>query len=108
LQFLPAATGVVGPPTEITLVRDKIKLEDQQASKSIIQYQIDDKNLKLGVITLPSFYMDFEAYQKHDPNYTSTTRDVKRLITELEKENISGLVIDLRNNGGGSLEEAIN
>ena len=108
LQFLPAATGVVGPPVEITLVRDKIKLEDQQASKSMINYQVDGKNLKLGVITLPSFYMDFEAYQKHDPNYTSTTRDVKRLITELEKEDINGLVIDLRNNGGGSLEEAIN
>ena len=108
LLFLPAATGVVGPPTEITLVRDKIKLEDQRASKSIIQYQKDGKDLKLGVITLPSFYMDFEGYQKHDPNYTSTTRDVKRLTQELEAEGINGLVIDLRNNGGGSLEEAIN
>lgn len=108
LLFLPAATGIGGPSTEITLVRDKIKLEDQRASKSIIQYQKDGKDLKLGVITLPSFYMDFEAYQKHDPNYTSTTRDVKRLTKELEAEGINGLVIDLRNNGGGSLEEAIN
>ncbi len=108
LLFLPAATGIGGPSTEITLVRDKIKLEDQRASKSIIQYQKDGKDLKLGVITLPSFYMDFEAYQKHDPNYTSTTRDVKLLTKELEAEGINGLVIDLRNNGGGSLEEAIN
>ncbi|HEX5172146.1 MAG TPA: carboxy terminal-processing peptidase [Cyclobacteriaceae bacterium] len=108
LLFLPAATGVAGPPTEITLVRDKIKLEDQRASKSVIHYQNDGRDLKLGVITLPSFYMDFEAYQKRDPNYMSTTRDVKRLVDELESEGINGLVIDLRNNGGGSLEEAIN
>jgi carboxyl-terminal processing protease len=108
LLFLPAATGVIGPPTEITLIRDKIKLEDQRASKSIIHYQKDGREQKLGVITLPSFYMDFEGYQKRDPNYTSTTRDVKRLVQELQAEGINGLVIDLRNNGGGSLEEAIN
>ena len=63
--------------------------------------------MKLGVITLPSFYMDFDAYQKGDPDYRSTTRDVKKLIGELKKENIDGLVMDLRNNGGGSLMEAI-
>lgn len=108
LLFLPAATGVLGPPTEITLIRDKIKLEDQRASKSMIHYQKDGRELKLGVITLPSFYMDFEGYQKRDPNYMSTTRDVKQLVKELEAEGINGLVIDLRNNGGGSLEEAIN
>lgn len=107
LQYLPASTGVSGPPIEITLTRDKIKLEDQQAQKSTINYKKDGKDLKLGVITLPSFYMDFEAYQKGDPNYTSTTRDVKRLIKELEKDGINGLVLDLRNNGGGSLAEAI-
>ncbi len=61
----------------------------------------------MGVITLPSFYMDFEAYQKRDPNYRSTTRDVRNLIAELQKEGIDGIVMDLRNNGGGSLEEAI-
>lgn len=107
LQLLPAATGIAGPPVEITLVRDKIKLEDLHASKSIINYKKDGKDMKLGVIVLPSFYMDFEAYQKRDPNYVSTTRDVARLIKELEAENVSGLVLDLRNNGGGSLAEAI-
>lgn len=107
LQLLPAATGIAGPPVEIVLIRDKIKLEDLHASKSIINYKKDGKDLKLGVIVLPSFYMDFEAYQKRDPNYVSTTRDVARLIKELEAENVSGLVLDLRNNGGGSLAEAI-
>ena len=63
--------------------------------------------MKLGVITLPGFYMDFEAYQRGERDYRSTTRDVKKLIEELKKENIDGLVMDLRNNGGGSLMEAI-
>jgi carboxyl-terminal processing protease len=107
LQILPAETGVTGPSKVITLVRDKIKLEDQQAKKSVINYDKNGKNLKLGVITLPTFYMDFEAYQKGDPNYTSTTRDVRRLIKELQTEKVDGLVLDLRNNGGGSLAEAI-
>jgi len=107
LQILPAETGVTGPSKMITLVRDKIKLEDQQAKKSTINYQKNGKNLKFGVITLPSFYMDFEAYQKGDPNYTSTTRDVQRLIKELQTEKIDGLALDLRDNGGGSLAEAI-
>src|SRR5690606_27599277 len=107
LLFLPAETGVVGPPVEITLVRDKIKLEDQKARKSVIQYEKEGKKLKLGVMILPSFYMDFEEYQKGKPNYTSTTRDVKRLINELQAEGVNGLVLDLRNNGGGSLAEAI-
>lgn len=107
LQIIPSVTGVTGPTKTIVIVRDKIKLEDQRAKKDIKYYQKDGKNLKLGVITLPSFYMDFEAYQKGDPNYTSTTRDVQRLIKELQVEKIDGLVLDLRNNGGGSLTEAI-
>lgn len=107
LQILPAESGVNGAPTIIELVRDKIKLEDQQAKKSLIHYMKDGKPLKMGVITLPGFYMDFEEYQKGNPNYTSTTRDVKRLIEELKVEKIDGLVLDLRDNGGGSLTEAI-
>lgn len=107
LGILPAETGVGGPVMEYKLVRDKIKLEDQQAKKQMIHYQKDGKTMNLGVITLPSFYMDFEAYQKGDPNYNSTTRDVQRLIRELQRERMDGLVLDLRNNGGGSLAEAI-
>jgi carboxyl-terminal processing protease len=107
LQFLPGETGVNGPTKEIQLVRDKIKLEDQSAKKQVINYQSDGRNLKLGVISLPTFYMDFEAYQKGDPEYKSTTRDVTRLIQELQKEGVDGVVMDLRNNGGGSLAEAI-
>lgn len=107
LQILPVESGVNGPSKTIQIVRDKVKLEDQQAKKSVMHYEKDGKNMNLGVITLPSFYMDFEAYQKGDPNYTSTSRDVKRLIKELQDEKVDGIVLDLRNNGGGSLTEAI-
>ncbi len=107
LGILPAETGIGGPVREFVLVRDKIKLEDQQAKKQMIRYQKGGKTMNLGVITLPSFYMDFEAYQKGDTNYNSTTRDVQRLIRELQREKMDGLVLDLRNNGGGSLAEAI-
>jgi carboxyl-terminal processing protease len=107
LNVLPAETGVNGPPVIITLVRDKIKLEDLTAKKKIVEYNRDGKNVKLGVITLPSFYMDWEAYQKGDPNYNSTSSDVKKHIKDLQAQGIDGLVIDLRNNGGGSLKEAI-
>ncbi len=107
LQILPAETGVVGPTKVISIVRDKVKLEDQQAKKRVVPYQKNGKQMKLGVITLPSFYIDFAEYQKGNPNYTSTTRDVKQLIKELQSEKVDGLVLDLRNNGGGSLAEAI-
>jgi carboxyl-terminal processing protease len=107
LSIIPVETGVNGPTKVIKLVRDKINLEDQRAKKTIIDYQKDGKAMKMGVITLPSFYMDFDEYQKGNPNYTSTTRDVQKLIKELQTEKIDGLVLDLRNNGGGSLNEAI-
>src|SRR5258706_2057872 len=107
LLILPVATGINGPSVEITLVRDKIKLEDQAAKKNLIKYKVNNRDMKLGVITLPGFYMDFDAYQRGERDYRSTTRDVKKLIEELKKENIDGLVMDLRNNGGGSLMEAI-
>jgi carboxyl-terminal processing protease len=108
LQILPAESGVNGPPVTISLIRDKIKLEDLTAKKKVIEYLQNGRPVKLGVITLPSFYMDFASYQKGDPNYNSTTRDVKKYIGELQAEGVQGIAIDLRNNGGGSLQEAIN
>jgi len=89
------------------LVRDKIKLEEQAASSKVIKIEEDGRIFKLGVIDIPAFYIDFEAQRKGDPEYKSTTRDVKKLIVELEKDNIDGIIIDLRNNGGGSLQEAV-
>lgn len=91
----------------VPIQRNEVKLEEQAAQKSIIE--IEDSNnrqRRIGVIDIPAFYIDFEAYRRGDKNYRSTTRDVKRLIDELVAEGAEGLVIDLRDNGGGSLQEA--
>jgi carboxyl-terminal processing protease len=82
-------------------------LEDQSAKSSIKEITRNGKKYKLGVVSIPTFYIDFAAASKGDKNYKSTTRDVKKLITELQKQKIDGLIIDLRNNGGGSLQEAV-
>ena len=89
----------------IKIVRNTVKLEEQSAQKEIIKIENDGKKQKIGVIKIPAFYIDFKGAQSGDPNYKITTRDVKKLIKELQKDGIDGLVIDLRNNGGGSLQE---
>jgi carboxyl-terminal processing protease len=90
----------------ITIIRDKVKLEDKSAQSKILEFSMDKQPYKMGVIEIPAFYMDFEAYRARDPNYKSTTRDVFKLVKELESEGVDGIVLDLRNNGGGSLYEA--
>lgn len=100
--------GAAGaPPEEIRLVRDKIKLDDQSAKAEIIPIYHGAQTYKLGVITLPSFYIDFEGARKGEKDYKSTTRDVKKIIEDLQASNVDGIMIDLRYNGGGSLTEAI-
>ena len=107
LEIIPASNAPNDPTSKVvTLIREAVKLEEQAAKKSILNLQQNGRNVKLGVIEIPAFYLDFKAYRSGDPNYKSTTRDVKRLITELQEEQVEGIVIDLRNNGGGSLQEA--
>ena len=91
-----------------TYTREVIKLESQSAKYFIKKVETKDDSYKIGVINLPAFYMDFDAYQKGDKNYKSTTRDIKAILAKLNRENVDGLIIDLRNNGGGSLEEVNN
>jgi carboxyl-terminal processing protease len=105
LEIIPASEP--NKTKIIEIKRDKIVLEDQSAKSSIKEITRDGKTYKYGVISLPTFYIDFAAARKGDPNYKSTTRDVKKLITELKKQKVDGLIIDLRNNGGGSLQEAV-
>ena len=90
----------------ILITRDKVKLEEQAAQKKIISSTVNGVEYKIGVIDIPTFYIDFAALQRGDKTYKSTTRDVKKLIDELKTEKIDGLIIDLRNNGGGALQEA--
>ena len=91
----------------VEIVRDVVKLEEQAASKSWLDLRQGDRTHRIGVVTVPTFYIDFKALRDGDPNYTSTTRDVVRLIGELKDDGIGGLIVDLRNNGGGSLQEAV-
>lgn len=107
LSILRAAEGVNALPTEIIILRDKVKLEEQRAKKKMVPYTHNGIDYKIGVITIPSFYMDFEEAQKGNPDYASTTRDVRKLVNELKQEGMDGLLIDLTYNGGGSLTEAI-
>jgi carboxyl-terminal processing protease len=105
LMIMPKAEGSGGRTREVRLVRNEIQLEDQ-AAKS---YIIDEKSApsaRIGVIEVPAFYRDFRAESEGNRNFTSTTRDVRKLIRDLVAEGIDGLIVDLRGNGGGSLTEA--
>ena len=106
LEIIPSSALSDTETKEIQIVRNVVKLEDQAAEKKILNIKRNDIDYKVGVIELPAFYFDFSAYQKRDLNYKSSSKDVKKLLKELKQENVDGLVIDLRNNGGGSLYEA--
>ncbi|HTN30181.1 MAG TPA: carboxy terminal-processing peptidase [Pseudomonas sp.] len=107
LEVIPASNAPNDQTSRVvTLTREAVKLEEQAAKKSVLQLEHDGRDYKLGVIEIPAFYLDFKAYRAGDPNYKSTTRDVKKLLAELKDEKVDGIVIDLRNNGGGSLQEA--
>ncbi len=106
LEVLPAGEIIGGDTSVVKINRGKVKLEDQEAQKAILELPGEDRLYKLGVIKLPDFYVDFEAFARRDPNYKSSSRDVARLIDELKEEGVDGMILDLRNNGGGSLPEA--
>ena len=107
LQVLLASEGSNASPKEIKLVRDKIKLEEQSAKQKIIEVKQDGKTAKIGVITIPTFYSDFDGASSGEKDYKSTTADVEKLLDTLKRANVDGIVIDLRNDGGGALTEAI-
>jgi len=107
LKILAANASSTSLPRVVELVRDKINLVDQRASSSVNEIIRNGKKYRIGVINLGDFYLDFEAAQRGDKNYNSTSRDVRRILDSLQKVGIDGVVLDLRNNGGGSLKEAI-
>ena len=106
LEIIPANALPGSPKKFIDLTRGQVKLEEQAAKSEIVKIQRDGREWAIGVIDVPSFYRDYRALSNGDKDYKSTTKDVRRLITELEKEGIDGLVVDLRGNGGGHLTEA--
>lgn len=107
LKIISKDQDLSAKPKIVTMVREKIILEDQSVQKKIKTYTKDGKTFKYGIIEIPAFYADWAEMQKGNPNYKSTTRDVKAVLDSLKRENVDGLIIDLRGNGGGSLAEAI-
>ena len=107
LDIIPADAEALNSRI-IQITRNTVKLEEQTASSRIIELEQHSETHRLGIIEIPTFYSDFKALKSGDRNYRSTTRDVQRLLKELVTEKVEGVIIDLRNNGGGSLEEARN
>ena len=105
LEIIPGKTGVEDISKILTLTRNKIKLEESASKSKVID--LPDLDKKIGVIDIPTFYVDFAAQAKGDPDFRSTSKDVQRLLTNLVKEDVEGIIIDLRGNGGGSLSEAL-
>jgi carboxyl-terminal processing protease len=108
LDVLPEDASVTAPPTLIEIVRNEVKLEEQAAKSNVIEVPIEgtDQMQKIGIIDLPVFYLDFEGRAANKPDYRSSTRDVRQQIEDLKEQGVTGIVIDLRDNGGGSLLEA--
>jgi carboxyl-terminal processing protease len=107
LQIIPAGSDLNVQPKEIALIREKVKLEDQAAKSEILEINNDGKSYKIGVIKIPKFYNDFDGRRNGDGNFKSTTKDVKAILDTLIRNSVDGVVIDLREDGGGSLQEAI-
>ncbi|TNE75324.1 MAG: tail-specific protease [Gammaproteobacteria bacterium] len=106
LEIIPASGEASGTSRQIAIVRDKIQLEEQAAKSEVFEVNNKVGHYKIGVITVPTFYLDIEAYYNRDPNFKSSTRDVMRLLNELDQQRVDGVILDLRNNGGGFLQEA--
>jgi carboxyl-terminal processing protease len=106
LQVLPAGAAPGSAQRLIEFTRNRVSLEAQASQKKLLTVQRNGKDVKIGVITVPSFYQDYDASRAGAKDYRSTTRDVQRLIAELRKEGAQVLIMDLRANGGGYLPEA--
>ena len=107
LQIIPADASLSDPPKTITIVRDKIKLADRAAKSDTLEIMHNGHKIRIGVIRVPDFYLDYDAMRKGMPDYASTSRDVARLLKQLEGAGVQGIIIDLRRNGGGFLSEAV-
>jgi len=107
LTVLPGREGRGAAPRQISIERGVVQLKDSEAKGKVYSHQTADGEVKIGVIKLDSFYMDFDAYASGDENYKSCSRDVARLLDEFNASGVDAVVMDLRNNGGGSLAESI-
>ncbi|HEY5800342.1 MAG TPA: S41 family peptidase, partial [Burkholderiaceae bacterium] len=107
LDVIPADVGPDGKHITVAMVRQKINMEEQAAKKSVMEVKDGAAVRRIGIITLPGFYQDFDARRRGDADYRSATRDIERLLGELKRDKVDSVLIDLRNNGGGALDEAV-
>ncbi len=106
LNVIPTDALSESSATVLSITRDTVKLEDQSAKGEVLELSYNDQDYKIGVVTLPTFYFDFEAAARGEKDYKSSTRDVRAILADLKQQDIDAVVVDLRNNGGGSLSEA--
>jgi carboxyl-terminal processing protease len=107
LQIVPAEAQGDSMIKAVRLVRDTIKLEKQAAKSEVKTLPSEGRDVRIGIITIPAFYSDFAAAQRGETDYRGTTNDVRRLLKDLQSQKVDGIIIDLRQNGGGSLQEAV-
>ncbi len=106
LEIIPAKTEDFSERKFVTIVREEVKLEEQAAKSKIIEIQRNFQTIKIGIINLPTFYIDFNAWQNRDPDFRSSSKDVEELLNNFNKQGVDAVLIDLRGNSGGSLYEA--
>ena len=106
LELIPGKNKDYSERKFVTILREEVKLEEQAAKSKIIEIYKNDQKIKIGIIDLPAFYIDFNAFRNRDPNYRSSSRDVEEILQEFNSEAVDGVIIDLRGNSGGSLYEA--
>ena len=106
LEIIPAKTEDFSERKWVTLTREEVKLEEQAAKSLVIDVPYNEGNLKIGIIDLPTFYIDFNAWQSRDPNFRSSSKDVQDILDDFNANGVDGIIVDLRGNSGGSLFEA--
>lgn len=106
IEFLSSDSLNENVKKKVLLTREEVKLEDRAVKSEVLNSKEDNKDIQIGIIDLPSFYMDFNAYMKRDPEYKSSSRDIENILSDFNKKDIDAVILDLRNNGGGALDEA--
>ena len=109
IEYIPVEAGIDGKHQTVTITRQKVKLEEQAAKAETITLPADTSGpaRRIGVIKLPAFYQDFEGRRRNPNDFNSATRDIAKLLAQFKAQGVDGVVMDLRNNGGGSLDEAV-
>jgi carboxyl-terminal processing protease len=106
LEIIPAKTEDLSDRKWVVLTREEVKLEEQAAKSLIIDSAQGEHNFKIGIIDLPAFYIDFNAWQDRDPDFRSSSKDVEEILDKFKLANVDAVIVDLRGNSGGSLYEA--